>query len=218
MNTQMLRTLTIGWLAISALSSCAFFDQPFDDQSSGVPAPVGPALAPTSPPLPSPSQNTATQTRLTTAAQSGDTFFIVASIFDVPETVPNLSFVHFTNRSGRRETAVCEALLNTYPITTASEVPPTARNLIVWPIIEGQDSGNCRDMIRAHEPLEVSSETAAIVNSKGPYLMSRSSSLAKQMIYNLSEVSTGDMAGALNNWQQVIADGAQNWPPVVNAK
>ena len=202
--------------AVCALPACTFFEEPLSDIGSLPPPPNDSVPVPAAPPpLPSPSQNKETATAQTSAEGS---YFIVSSIFEVPENVANLSFVHFTERSKRRESAVCEALLNTYPITRPADVPATASNLIIWPITEGTSADNCRDMVEAHEPLDISSQTAATVNSDGPYLLSRNSPQQKQMIYDLSAVSTGSLSGALDEWRQVLVSGEQNWLPVVKAQ
>ena len=216
---------------LCALSACAFFETPLDiPGSASAPAssaenlPAAPAattanLPPPPPPLPptlpSPSQNKAEASSALTSTEG--TFLIVSTIFEVPETVPNLSFVHFTDSNRRRETAICEALLDIHPITSPAAVPATARNLIIWPIEEGKSANNCRAMVRAHEPLDISSQTAQVVNSAGPYLMSRNSPQQKQMIYDLTSVATGDIAGALAKWKQTLTGDVQRWPPLIRA-
>lgn len=199
---------------VCSLSACAFFEEPLDDPGLAEPvaAPATSESLPLPPPLPSPSRNNQA------TAQTEGTYFIVSSIFEVPENIPSLSFVHFTDRSRRRESALCEALLNMHPIVRPADIPANAENLIIWPVTEGSAANNCKSMIDAHEPLEISSQTAAVVNSDGPYLMSRNSQQEKQMIYDFSDVSTGSLSTSLNEWQQLLGGGAQNWPPVVKAR
>lgn len=211
---------------VSTLSGCAFFEQPLDDigtiapaaDTDGIPTPSAtppPLPSATPPPLPTPSQASQVNEATSAPASSDGTYFIVSTIFEVPENVANLSFVHFTERGARRENALCEALFNKHQLTSATAVPSDALNLIIWPVVEGSTPDNCRDMVNAHEPLDISSETAATVNSNGPYLMSRNSSQQKQMIYDLSATPTGRLAAAVDDWQQILGGGVGSWQPVL---
>ena len=211
-------------MACCTITACAFLNEPIDAPGApSLPAPgnsaavaqAAPApVAPAPPPLPSPSRSRET----TTAINAEGTYFMVSTIFEIPDNVPDLSFVHFTNRSNRREKALCEAMLNAYSITPAANIPTSARSLIIWPIVEGTTANNCNEMLEAHEPLDLSRDTAQSVSAKGPYILSRNSPQQKQMIYNLSSVSTGDLADALTEWQQVLGSGGQNWPALVRAR
>lgn len=213
--------VTLSAALLCSLTACAFFEAPLENPGTTTPAPSATAEVPPAappplpPPLPSTSQNNALAASAPTSTDG--TYLIVSTIFEVPETIPNLSFVHFTDSNRRRERAICEALLDTHPITNAAEVPANARNLIIWPIEEGKSADNCRTMIRAHESLEISSQTAAVVNSAGPYLMTRNSPQQKQMIYDLTAVATGDMANSLAQWKQTLAGDVQSWPAVIRA-
>jgi len=223
-------------ITLCTTTACAFFEAPLDDlQSINPPAsdipvasqppplPSVPAAAP--PPLPAPAANTSatdTAQRAVAAAPASGTgnYLTVSTIFDVPENAPNLSFVHFTKRSRRREGEICEALLSQYPITRPTDVPANATNVIIWPVTEGSTADNCSSMIKDHEPLDISSQTAEIVTSRstGPYVMSRNTPQGKQMIYNFSSVSTRNLGSALTEWQRVVGGDVQSWPAVVNAQ
>lgn len=211
---------------LGSLSACTFFEEPLDDLGSVPPPPPPPTLdgratAAAPPPLPTPSQaNTQAATQAAPSASADGTYLTVTSIFEVPENAANLSFVHFTKRSSRREIALCEALLNTYQITAANSVPANAKNLIVWPVVEGAVADNCNTMIRSHEPLDISAETARTVQSDatGPFIMSRSTTQDQRMIYDFSSVNTGSLAEELTTWQAALGRGAQNWQPVVKAQ
>ena len=75
-------------------------------------------------------------------------------------------------------------------------------------------------MIQDHEPLDISSATAAVVKSSstGPFVMSRNTPQQKQMIYDLSSVGTGSLESAMSEWQRVVEGDVQSWPAVVNAR
>ena len=223
-------------LLLCTTTACTFFQEPVDDlQSINPPAadnpvtsrqPALPPVAPpplpassgTPPPLPASGSNT--NAGRTVAAAASGTYLTVATIFDVPENAPNLSFVHFTKRSRRREGEICQALLSRYPITRPADVPANATSVIIWPITEGSTADNCSSMIKDHEPLEISSQTAEVVtsNSTGPFVLSRNTPQQKQMIYNFSSIGTRDLGSAMNEWQRVVASDVQSWPAVVNAR
>ena len=223
--------------ALWTTTACTFFEAPLDDLQTinppasdvpiaSQPPPLPPVPATTPPPLP-PAPDTATgtadnsQRTVAAAPASGNgNYLTVATIFDVPESVPNLSFVHFTKRNKRRENLICQALLSQYPITRPADVPANAANLIIWPVSEGSTADDCSSMVKDHEPLDISSQTAEVVTSRstGPYVMSRNTPQAKQMIYNFSSVGTRDLGSALIEWQRVVGGDVQSWPPVVNAQ
>jgi len=222
-------TMITGALALCSITACTFFQTPVDDlKSINAPAadtpissgpPPLPGVSTTGSPPPLPAQNSRSQNSVAAVAGDGN-YLTVSTIFDIPENVPSLSFVHFTKRSKRREGEICEALLNQYPITRPSDIPANAANLIIWPIAEGSTADNCSSMIKDHEPLDISSATAEVVtgNSTGPFVLSRNTPQQKQMIYNFSSVGTSDLNSALTEWQQVVVGDVQSWPPVVNAR
>ncbi len=221
-------------LALCTVSACTFFEQPLDDlttinppsadnpvASSPPPLPSVPTLTPPPPlPAPGPAATSDQRTAATASANAVGTYLTVSTIFDVPENVPSLSFVHFTKRNRRREGEICQALLSAYPVTRPSDVPANAASVIIWPVAEGSTADRCSSMIKDHEPLDISSQTAEVVtsNSTGPFLLSRNTPQRKQMIYNFSAIDTGTLGSALTQWQRVVASDVQSWPPVVIAR
>lgn len=217
-------------LVLCTTTACTFFEQPLDDfPSVNAPAsdtPVAtapPPLPPALPQSPPPVSGAGTVRQAAVAAQpvaGSGSYLTVATIFDVPDNVASLSFVHFTKRNKRREGEICQALLSRYPITPPSDVPANAASLIIWPVIDGSTANRCSNMIQDHEPLDISSATAAVVKSSstGPFVMSRNTPQQKQMIYDLSSVGTGSLESAMSEWQRVVEGDVQSWPAVVNAR
>lgn len=221
------RLITSAIVLFSA-TACTFFEEPIDDLTSITPpaaestasAPLPPPVTPPTLPTPPTPATPAAQETTTTSGTSGGTYLTVSTIFDIPESVPNLSFVHFTSRDKKRETAVCKALLSAYEITAPTAVPGNAANLIVWPIAEDTSANKCSAMVKSHEPLDISNKTAEVVKSdaKGPFLMSRNTPQQKRMIHDFSSVGSGNFDAALSEWQQMLNSDVGSWPPVVIAR
>ena len=222
-----------------ALSACAFFEEPVEDLGSLVtsaPADAVPAAAPrvlqTPPPPPSPAPvasnptptatpaaNSQTATAINSSAATEGSFFTVVTLFDIPESAKNLSIIHFTDRNRRREQALCEALLDKFPPTPASNVPANASNLIVWPV-SVQPGNTCREMMGAYEPIDISNKVAETVNSDatGPFVLSRNTSSDQRLIYDLSSVRNRAMADGLAGWQSIVDTPPTSWPPYSRAR
>lgn len=205
---------------ICGVSACTFFDEPLDDLTTITqPAPED-TTTERLPPPPPPVKLPTLDSQQAVASSADGTYLTVSSIFDVPEDASNLAFVHFTDRDKRREAELCKSLLDTYPVTAPAQVPANAATVIVWPIVEGSTPDNCSAMVKSHEPLDISSATAEIVQSsaKGPFMLTRNSAQQKQLIYDFSSVGSSDLSGALNEWRGVLGGDPQSWPPVIKAQ
>ncbi len=208
------------------VSACAFFEEPLDDFGT-LPAPTNgvPASAPTPPPVsqaPQTRETASTPVPAATPASANGTYFSVATLFDVPENVPTLSFVHFTDgkADARRVQAICESLLATYPVAAAASVPANAKHLLIWPVTSESTGANCRDMVDDYEPVDVSNETENQLPSggSGPLMLTRNTPADKRLIYDLSGVSARALKAELGKWQQLVGSNAANWPRYGSAK
>ncbi len=221
----------LAWLF--TLTGCTFFDQPLDEfgagTETGLPAPD---TNPATPPPTVSSSESAPKTTIegqsadtsTTDGNAEGTYFTVVTLFDMPENATNISFVHFTsspsNRDTRRELGLCKALLDTYSVTNPADVPANAEHLIVWPVRSDASGANCIEMLTDYEPIDISNETAKQIKSDadGPFMLSRNTPSRKRLIYDLSFIRPKSLSTALNDWQLVINNPAQDWPPYQSAR
>jgi len=220
-----------------ALSACAFFEEPVDGLGSVVlPGPSEPAAPVSSVPVsslpsvpvssipsgstslpPAPSVESSPAPQLPASApaatSSSGTYFAVATLFDVPESAQNLSFIHFTDRNPRRERAACRALLEQYAPTAMADVPANASNLIVWPV-SGTVGSTCDEMLSSYEAIDISNKTAENVSSDaaGPFMLSRNNGTDRRLIFDLSEVNNRSLGAALSEWQTLIDGPTASWP------
>lgn len=218
--------LKITVLALSCtLGACAFFDEPVDDLTPFLAGTPEEEVSDNPPPPPVPktpvrdTESAKPATTNPTATTSGTSYFTAVTLFDIPKNAQNISFVHFSKRSKRREMAMCEALSKTYTVTNASEIPENAANLIVWPVASNDSVSSCNNMLADYEPIDISNKTAEKVNDKasGPFMLSRNYAADKRLIYDLSSVSPGDMEAAVTGWQDVLGNAA-DWPAYLSAK
>lgn len=237
-----LKFLIVVALLVNA-SACAFFDQPLDDfGSSTLPPPNSktPAAAPPLPsdnapsgsepmsgsaavqPAPQPTAEAQSLTAQNTDNTSG-TFFTVATLFDVPDNTPNISFVHFTKSGGSsdatRALAICKALLKSYDVTAATDIPANANHLVVWPVIEDVADANCSEMLDNYDPIEIGASTAEKVkdSATGPFLLTRNTTTDKRLVFDFSNARARALSAGLKDWQALVSGPAQAWPDYESA-
>ena len=212
---------------IHTLAACAFFEQPIDNLGTVVPEATLPDDNRTGSSLPPPLPKQAVQSAPETAApkatptatNASGVYLTVVTLFDLPENVPNTTFVHFSKRNARRELAVCWSLLEKFTVTPVSSIPENATGVIIWPV-SNASNGDCDSMINGYEGIDLSLETAAKVSSeaRGPFMLSRNKPSDKRLIFDISDVRNGGMAGAFDQWQQLTSTAPANWPQFDTAK
>ena len=239
-----LRHLLIGLIAGSITTGCAFFDDPVtnaedlipsrvpaaDTASSGTSEAPAPAPAPqasesnSAASLPAPAAPETAQPEQAPAAvaeaPASPSYLIVAPIESFPRDAQNIAVVHLTDRSTRRELALCKALMANMPAIEVQELPAKPLTVVVWPVPNDNAGANCIEMIADYEPIELTPEAEKRISSDaaGPFLLTRNLPTDKRMTYDTSFMSNSALSATVSQWITLLGSSPDNWPPYRRAR
>ncbi len=231
---MILRHLVIAVCFTTLATGCAFFDDPVSDPGELIPSRVPATTTPAPTPAPQPVQPSAPApapqaAESLTAAQTSagasevavsPSYLVVAPIDSFPRDAQNITVVHLTDRSSRRDLALCKALMNNMPAIDVQDLPPNPLTVVIWPVPNDNAGANCIEMIAEFDPIDITpdAEKRIASDAAGPFLLTRNLPTGKRMIYDISFMSNSALSSTVNQWISLMGSNPADWPEYRRAR